>query len=84
MFGRTRKRRFEKAVLEEVAYMLDLHGPTPRALDAARERAQRENLTPSRVRVISEAAARLEARIISEEPSAAPSVMPQSASALRT
>jgi hypothetical protein len=84
MFGRTRKRQFEKAVLEEVAYMLDLHGPTPRALEAAKERAERENLTPSRVRVISEAAARLEARIISEEPSPASPAGCQSAPALRT
>lgn len=38
MFGFTRRRRFEDAVLEEMAYMLDLHGLTPRAVEEARAR----------------------------------------------
>jgi hypothetical protein len=63
MFGRTRKKRFEEAVQEEVAYMLDLHGHTPRAVAAARARAERPHLGPSRVRVIQEAADQLETRI---------------------
>lgn len=68
MFGRTRRRRFDKAVLEEVAYMLDLHGPTPKAVEAARQRAARPNLTSGRVRVIVEALAQLEARIAQADP----------------
>ena len=63
MFGRTRKRRFEEAVLEEVAYMLNLHGPTARAVEAALERAGRPHLTASRIRVIEEAARRLQDRV---------------------
>lgn len=63
MFGQARKRRFEKAVLEEVAYMLDLHGSTDRAVEAARARAARPNLNASRARVIAEAAERLNARV---------------------
>ncbi len=66
MFGQTRKRRFEKAVLEEVAYMLDLHGATDRAVEAARARAARPNLDSSRARVIQEAASRLGARVVAE------------------
>ena len=66
MFGRTRKRRFEKAVLEEVAYMLDLHGATDRAVEAAKVRAARPNLESGRVRVIEEAASRLGARLAAE------------------
>lgn len=63
MFGRTRKRQFEEAVLEEVAYMLDLQGPTAQAVEAARARAGRPHLNSSRTRVIEEAARRLQARI---------------------
>ncbi|WGM40238.1 hypothetical protein AMEJIAPC_03179 [Caulobacter sp. NIBR1757] len=63
MFGQTRKRRFERAVLEEIAYMVDLHGPTPDAVKAAQARAARPNLNSSRVRVIEEAASRLAARM---------------------
>jgi hypothetical protein len=65
MFGQTRKRRFEKAVLEEVAYMLDLHGATDRAVEAARARADRPNLEAGRVRVISEAVLRLQSHVSS-------------------
>ncbi len=63
MFGRTRKRRFENAVSEEVAYMLDLHGPTAAAVEAAVARAGRPHLNSSRVRVIEEAARRIQARV---------------------
>lgn len=63
MFGRTRKRRFENAVAEEVAYMLDLHGPTAKSVEAALERARRPHLNSGRVRVIEEAARRLQARV---------------------
>lgn len=63
MFGRTRKRRFEKAVQEEISYMLDLHGHTDKAVTAARVRAERPHLEASRVRVIAEAAERLQALI---------------------
>ena len=63
MFGRTRRRRFEEAVLEEVAYMLDLHGPTARAVEAAQARAGRPHLNSSRIRVIEEAARRLQDRV---------------------
>ncbi|MDB5468913.1 MAG: hypothetical protein JWR84_473 [Caulobacter sp.] len=68
MFGRTRKLRFEKAVLEEVAYMLHLHGATPRAVTAAQERAGRSNLNASRARVIAEAASRLRAHVGEQPP----------------
>lgn len=66
MFGFTRRRRFEDAVLEEMAYMLDLHGLSPRAVEEARARARRPGLPGARVRVIQEAASRLADRLSRE------------------
>ncbi|MBX3479887.1 MAG: hypothetical protein KF842_05770 [Caulobacter sp.] len=62
MFGRNRRRRFEKAVGEEVAYLLHLHGNPADAAMAALERARRPNIPGSRVRVIEAAAVRLKAQ----------------------
>jgi hypothetical protein len=61
MFGRNRRRRFEQAVSEEIAYMLSLHGDPIRASAASAERARRPNIGSSRVRVLEEAAARMAA-----------------------
>ncbi|MBI1405813.1 MAG: hypothetical protein GC145_06780 [Caulobacter sp.] len=61
MFGQNRRRRFEKAVTEEVAYLLGLHGAPAEAFQAAVERARRPNIPGSRVRVIEAAAQRLKA-----------------------
>lgn len=62
MFGRNRRRRFEKAVAEEVAYLLGLHGNPADAAQAALDRARRPNIPGSRVRVIEAAAIRLKAQ----------------------
>lgn len=66
MFGFGRRRRFETAVLEEMAYMLDVYGLTPRVVEEARARARRPGLSAGRVRVLQEAASRLADRLSRE------------------
>lgn len=61
MFGQNRRRRFEKAVAEEIAYLMDLHGEPEKAAEAALERAGRPHIPASRARVNQEAASRLSA-----------------------
>ncbi len=62
MFGLNRKRRFEQAVAEEMAYMLGLHGDAKAAAEGSAERARRPNISSSRGKVLETASARLRAQ----------------------
>jgi hypothetical protein len=61
LFGKGRKRRddFEREVLQEIAYLTELHGDS--AIKVAHERAARPRLGGERKRVIVEAARRMAA-----------------------
>lgn len=70
MFGINRKRRFERAVAQEIDYMLGLHVEAGRAAAAAADRSRRDNLPGSRIKVLQEAAIRLSLRALKDTPEA--------------